>query len=202
MVAAAPPGADASTNGETEPAEASTESTPPPEPSTEVLAEPVLLFIGDTGGDGVSLRSDCSVEARADGGLLEGDEVLVEERGIGSCAGWSVVRAGEVTTWVEDQYLVAEQPVALRIVTALASRLDEPFESVAYEFCIEYDEGGVVGAVCRTFPTVPRVLWMPADIERYGAISDDLLQFFVDCYTNPPAVGEVVESCAFEPFES
>ena len=172
--------------------------TPKPEPTSVPIAAPVLRYIGDTGGEGVSLRSDCSDEARAAGGLHEGADVFVEEEGVGQCVGWSVVSSGATRTWVRDDYLVDEPPVQPMLVTALSSYLAEPFVSTAYTFCIDYDQAGVPGQICQTFPTVPRELWMQADLERYGQLSDDRLAYFKDCYTNPPAIGELVPACAFE----
>ena len=69
--------------------------------------QPAVLVIGNTGGVGVSHRSDCSDEARLPRfGWDDGQEVEVVEEGAGRCAGWLRVRAGEVTSWVRERYLL------------------------------------------------------------------------------------------------
>ncbi len=70
-------------------------------------ASPVgtLVTIGATGGDGVSLRSACSADARVDGGWADGTEVTVLEVGVGECAGWTRGQAAGVGSWVSDRYL-------------------------------------------------------------------------------------------------
>jgi len=64
------------------------------------------MRIGETGGTGVSLRSDCAEAAREPGAIADGVEVTVLQIGSGDCEGWFVVRAGEVASWVSETYLV------------------------------------------------------------------------------------------------
>ena len=63
--------------------------------------------IANTNGVGVSVRGICVNEARAPGLLEEGAVVRIIGRGVGDCSGWSVVRAGAKTSWVEDDFLAA-----------------------------------------------------------------------------------------------
>ena len=74
--------------------------------------------IGNTGGDGVALRSACQDGARAGGAWAEGTTIEVTELGSGECEGWSSGRAAGVTSWVRNDYLVGLEaaegvPVAL-----------------------------------------------------------------------------------------
>ena len=66
------------------------------------------LVIGNTGGEGVSHRNECADEARLSeiGGWPDGTEVVLLEEGSGPCAGWLRVRAGGVTSWVREEYVV------------------------------------------------------------------------------------------------
>ena len=66
-----------------------------------------VRVIGGTGGVGVSHRDDCADGARLPGfGWADGEEVEVVADGEGPCAGWSRVRAGGVTSWVRERYLL------------------------------------------------------------------------------------------------
>ncbi len=71
---------------------------------------PLRAQIAATDGAGVSVRSICINEARTPATLDEGTAVRIIGRGVGDCAGWSVVRAGAKTSWVEDRYLGALTP--------------------------------------------------------------------------------------------
>jgi len=71
---------------------------------------PLRAQIAATNGDGVSVRSICINEARTPATLDEGSAVRIIGRGVGDCAGWSVVRAGAKTSWVEDRFLGALTP--------------------------------------------------------------------------------------------
>jgi len=53
------------------------------------------------------VRGICIREARSPELLDEGTAVRVIGRGVGDCSGWSVVRAGGKTSWVEDHFLAA-----------------------------------------------------------------------------------------------
>ncbi len=82
--------------------------SPGPAPGAQ-QQQPIWHMIGYTGGDGVSHRNVCSDDARLSeiGGWADGTEVEVLEEGSGSCEGWLRVRAGGVTSWVREEYLVA-----------------------------------------------------------------------------------------------
>lgn len=96
--------------------------TPTPDATTEGRAAlesespatPTLTtnYIGNTGGLGVSLRSDCTTDARIEGAWPETTEVQLLEQGTGRCEGWSQATANGVTTWVSQSYLVSKSPVA------------------------------------------------------------------------------------------
>ncbi len=83
--------------------------------STDMAALPeIWLVIGNTGGVGVSHRNECAVDARvsAIGGWPDGTEVKLLAKGSGSCAGWLQVRAGGVTSWVREKYVVESTDMA------------------------------------------------------------------------------------------
>ena len=99
------------------------ESTPVPEATTaddQADAEFATRYIGNTGGLGVSLRSDCATDARIAGGWAETTELRLLESGDGRCEGWSLVEANGATSWVAELYLVPERP------TVAAVRLSAP----------------------------------------------------------------------------
>ena len=64
-----------------------------------------LVRIGATGGDGVSLRSACRVDARIAGGWADDTELEVIEVGTGECEGWTRVEARGIDSWVSNEYL-------------------------------------------------------------------------------------------------
>ena len=66
------------------------------------------MAIGNTGGDGVSIRYDCDDAARvsAFSGWADGTAVEVLAEGRGRCAGWLWLEADGVTSWVREQYVV------------------------------------------------------------------------------------------------
>ena len=78
---------------------------------SETSSPPAALAfeISATGGQGVSLREECADAARSDDGLREGEPVSIVLRGVGDCAGWTLVSPDDTaaTTWVRDRYLVA-----------------------------------------------------------------------------------------------
>lgn len=102
---------DAINGDESTPTDAATD-----EVSTASEAQPsatpdlVTNVIGNTGGLGVSLRSDCTTDARIEGAWAETTEVQILEQGTGRCEGWSRARAHGVTTWVSQSYLVTGAP--------------------------------------------------------------------------------------------
>ncbi|MCC6237106.1 MAG: hypothetical protein IT299_05975 [Dehalococcoidia bacterium] len=72
---------------------------------------PQVLFVANTGGTGVSLRTRCEDAARVAGpGLKDGTEVAVTTVGSGACSGWVLVDAAGTTTWVHLSYLQPERP--------------------------------------------------------------------------------------------
>ena len=77
-------------------------ATPPPSLSLE-------RAIGNTDGDGVSLRDDCDDAARfsAPGeGWPEGQAIEVIEVGSDRCEGWLLTQADGVASWVREEYVV------------------------------------------------------------------------------------------------
>lgn len=68
-------------------------------------AQQLRVQIANTSGAGVSVRALCINEARTPNTLDEGLAVRIIGRGVGDCAGWSIVRAGASTSWVEDRFL-------------------------------------------------------------------------------------------------
>ncbi|MBT5774211.1 MAG: hypothetical protein HOH95_07530 [Dehalococcoidia bacterium] len=71
------------------------------------IAQPLRAQIANTAGAGVSIRAICINEARTADTLAEGAAVRVIGRGVGDCSGWSVVRAGAKTSWIENRFLAA-----------------------------------------------------------------------------------------------
>ncbi len=94
--------------------------------TTSISDSPVgtMVTIGATGGDGVSLRSGCSVDARIAGGWRDGAEGVVVEVGLDECADWTRVKVEGVGSWVSDQYLLGlgeGRPAPAEEVEALKS---------------------------------------------------------------------------------
>ena len=85
-----------------------TNDTAADDTAADDTAAEVWLVIGNTGGEGVSHRSDCADAARLSeiGGWPDGTEVELLEEGSGRCAGWLRVQAGGVTSWVREEYVV------------------------------------------------------------------------------------------------
>ena len=81
-------------------------ATPTETPGTTLSLE---RAIGNSDGDGVSIRDDCEDGARisiAGGGWPEGQEIEVIEIGSGRCDGWLLAQAGDVASWVREVYVV------------------------------------------------------------------------------------------------
>ncbi len=81
-------------------------ATPTETPGTTLSLE---RAIGNSDGDGVSIRDDCEDGARisvAGGGWPEGQEIEVIEIGSGRCDGWLLAQAGDVASWVREEYVV------------------------------------------------------------------------------------------------
>lgn len=78
--------------------------TPTPTPTSTPTPEPEYT-IGDTGGVGVALRSDCSSEARSGGAWADGTVVTIVRIGTDACDGWAEVETASVVSWVREQYL-------------------------------------------------------------------------------------------------
>ena len=90
-------------------------------------AGPQVLFVANTGGTGVSLRTRCEDAARIAGpGLKDGTEVAVTTVGSGSCSGWALVDAAGTTTWVHLSYLQPERPAVVAQAPAPAFRPPAP----------------------------------------------------------------------------
>ena len=194
----APPNATVEPPAGTETATASPADSATAIPTAVPVPDSPIRYIGDTGGDGVGLRTAYEDGARADGAWPEGTEVVLEERGTGACFSWSLVSGGDTTSWVRNIYLV-EQPDPVAIVTGISASLPEPVLSRAQRHCIQYRLGGAYYQVCRTFPTLERALWTPWDLGTYGHLSYQRLQFFANCYVNNPRAGAPLDRCAFTP---
>lgn len=83
---------------------------------------PQLMFVANTGGTGVALRTRCEDAARLAGpGLKDGVEVTVTTVGSGSCSGWALVDAAGTTTWVHLSFLQPERPAAVAPAPAPAA---------------------------------------------------------------------------------
>lgn len=80
--------------------------TPTPVPTLRPTSNGPARLVANTGGTGVSLRTECTDDARANGSIPEGSEVQVTGVGQGDCAGWSTVTHGEVESWVQNDFLV------------------------------------------------------------------------------------------------
>ena len=103
---------------------AAASSNASPEPSTVVATEDAsaVRYVANTGGDGISLRSDCRADARVAGAWTEGTEVEVIEQGAGDCDGWTLASVGSTETWVSNRYLsVTSPPIASGGSTSVGS---------------------------------------------------------------------------------
>ena len=86
--------------------------TPTPTSTPTPVPEPTLSLeraIGNTDGDGVSLRDDCEDDARVSlpgQGWPEGQDIEVIEVGSGRCEGWLLAQVGGDASWVRDEYVV------------------------------------------------------------------------------------------------
>ncbi len=93
-------------------------ATPTPTPTPTETATPTATLppslsleraIGNTDGDGVSLRDDCADAARfsAPGeGWPEGQAIEVIEIGSGRCEGWLLAQVDDVASWVREDYVI------------------------------------------------------------------------------------------------
>ncbi len=77
--------------------------------------------IRNTGGAGVSHRNECDDGARlsAIGGWRDGTMVDVQAQGVGVCAGWLLVEAHDVTSWVRERYV---ERLSMPVVPATGGR--------------------------------------------------------------------------------
>ena len=92
-------------------ATAPTATATAPTATPEVVAtSPIARYVANTGGDGISLRSDCRNDARIAGAWTEGTRVEVVQVGSGDCDGWTLTASGSTETWVSNQYLASNAP--------------------------------------------------------------------------------------------
>ena len=88
--------------------------TDAPEPAASATAPPEnlldIVYVGNTGGDGVSLRDACRDEARIPGAWAEGTAVRIIDPGEGEGAGWTFVAGPGKGSWVSDGYLTETKP--------------------------------------------------------------------------------------------
>ena len=68
------------------------------------------LYVGNTGGSGVAVRSACQDEARAGGSWPMGAQVIVLWPGEGECEGWTHITGSHGPSWIRNDYLVSEAP--------------------------------------------------------------------------------------------
>ena len=92
-------------------------STPTPEPTPTATARPenlfAIVYVANTGGDGVSIRAACRDDARVPGAWAEGTAVRIIEPGSDACAGWTYVVGPGEGSWVRDGYLSEDQPAVV-----------------------------------------------------------------------------------------
>ena len=88
--------------------------TDTPEPTSSATPSPGnlldIVYVGNTGGDGVSLRDACRDDARIPGAWAEGTAVRIIDPGEGECAGWTFVAGPGKGSWVSDGYLTETKP--------------------------------------------------------------------------------------------
>lgn len=91
-----------------------TDATATPEPTPLATPGPLLppqvLVIGATGGQGLALRDDCSVDARSGGAIPEDAAVTLLEHGAGRCAGWLWIATDFGDTWVRESFVFSGTP--------------------------------------------------------------------------------------------
>jgi hypothetical protein len=93
----------------------SSDDSPTSEVTATATTDPTPLaahYIGNTGGLGVSLRSDCTIEARLANAWPESTQVQLLQLGEGRCEGWSLAEVNGVTSWVSQHYLTSDAPAA------------------------------------------------------------------------------------------
>jgi len=103
-------GDEATPEPEASAAPTATESAAALEATAPAADEPETRYIGNTGGLGVSLRSDCATAARIAGGWAEATEVLLLDSDDARCEGWHRAEVQGVTSWVSELYLVQQRP--------------------------------------------------------------------------------------------
>lgn len=101
---------------ETDDAVVADSSSSGPGTSTEAAHTPPTAgggtrFVGNTGGQGVSVRTGCLDIARTGDALPDATEVQVIETGSGNCEEWSLVSWGGGNSWIRDVYLLDEPSI-------------------------------------------------------------------------------------------
>ena len=81
-----------------------------PTPASVVSVVATTRFIANTGGTGVSLRSECENAARTGGAWPEGQQVTVVGAGTNACTGWVLARLGNTESWVRASYVSESKP--------------------------------------------------------------------------------------------
>ncbi len=122
-------------------------------------------YIGNTGGLGVSLRSDCATDARIASGWAETTEVRLLELGEGRCLGWSLAEAQGVTSWVSQLYLVSERPAAAAAPATVPSIVSAPAPPPAdsgQTATASPSPGATATSLPGTSPVPPMFLYGPA----------------------------------------
>ncbi len=94
--------------------DATVTGTPQPEPSATPAAtldgQLGVVYIANTDGDGVSLRTACQEDARLADAWPEGTAVRIIEPGAEDCAAWTYVIGPRQASWVRNAYLSAAGP--------------------------------------------------------------------------------------------
>ncbi len=97
----------------------SRDESPTSELTATATTDPTPLtahYIGNTGGLGVSLRSDCTTEARLATAWPDSTRVQLLQLGEGRCEGWSLAEVNGVTSWVSQHYLTSDTPAAATLL--------------------------------------------------------------------------------------
>lgn len=179
----------------------SVSARPTPSPTTLPVSPPLVRYIGNTGGSGISFRSDCAQSARVDGGWAESAQVTVGQLGTGRCEGWSVARVGETSSWVNDSYLVEVRPTqparapaasptpggaSSTMVVSKSADINAGLEVQAgfmVPYCVRFAYTALTGVVEETCTDI-FVAYSPAD---YNALPDALIEqwdFYRVCWVS------------------
>lgn len=125
-----------------------TAPTPRPTVSTPVEAR----YVGNTGGIGVSLRSDCTDAARIAGGWADGTTLRLVETGSGRCAGWDLMALGTTESWVSARYLLGSSISASTTIVSMPPCASSDCD------CADFSSRAQLNSVFSAFPGDPHGL--------------------------------------------